>query len=400
MSKIYESHDVWKHIHKFSFDPKTINPRTYENLINEYKKNPNVNFSDLIKREYHIQIAPAFSDQINDPQPPWSDITFFRMYEDHPLLTQFELNKYQKDIEQIPPYILFDTIKCNFYAGSKPNNALWETLSGVIPYYQNRYGIDGARIDMGHALSSDLLNMIISKAREIDPHFCFIAEELDPKNDCNTRNLGYNMFIGSGFWHEPRYKERYLHNFMYHSDKLVCPIFACGETHDTPRLAAREGGKKLSEMLTILNMFVPNTVPFINSGQELYEIQPMNTGLDARPNEQFMLDETDRYYGKLALFDKYALHYLNPLRWDIPNILDRVSKIREHYISTISDITDFVPIYFDYENAPVIGFSYIEPGKHGETEDNVLMIFANTDPLTLNTTALLDNLGKFQSYCK
>ena len=98
LSKIYESLDVWKHIHKFSFDPKTINPKTYENIVNEYKQNPDGNFSDLIKREYQIQIAPAFSDQINDPQPPWSDVTFFRMYEDHPILTQLELNKYQKDI--------------------------------------------------------------------------------------------------------------------------------------------------------------------------------------------------------------------------------------------------------------------------------------------------------------
>ena len=237
------------------------------------------------------------------------------------------------------------------------------------------------------------LDMIISKAREIDPHFCFIAEELNPKNDCNTRSLGYNMFIGSGFWHEPRYKERYLHSFMYNTNKLACPIFACGETHDTPRIAAREGGLKLSKMLTILNMFVPNTVPFINSGQELYEIQPMNTGLDARPNEQYLLDTTDRYFGKLALFDKYAFHYLNPMRWDIPDNLELVSKIREHYISTISDITHFVPIYFDLEDAPVIGFSFIEHSKRGENKDNVLMIFANTDPFTTtNTTALLDDL--------
>ena len=41
-------------------------------------------------------------------------------------------------------------------------------------------------------------------------------------------------------------------------------------------------------MLTIMNMFMPNGVPFINSGQEVYETQPMNTGLDCRDNEQYM----------------------------------------------------------------------------------------------------------------
>ncbi len=391
ISKIYQSKSVWNHIQKFSYDPKTIDSEKYERLITEYKENPGTCFSDLIKREYQIQIAPAFSDHINDPQPPWSDITFFRMYEDHPILAQQELYKYLKNNEQVPPYILFDTIKCNFYPGNKPNKALWEMLSGIIPYYQEHFGIDGARIDMGHALSSDLLNLIISKAREVDPYFCFIAEELNPNSASKARELGYNMIIGSGFWHEPRYKERHLHRFMDQTHKLACPVFACGETHDTPRLAARTGGQILANMLTILNMFVPNAVPFINSGQELFETQPMNTGLDARPNEQYQLDKNDRYYGKLALFDKYAFHYLGKKRWDIPEQLACISKIRQQYLSIITDISKFVPIYFEQEAAEAIGFAYIENDKL--SKDNVLMILANTNPTsTTECTAILETL--------
>ncbi|QVK17619.1 alpha-amylase [Mycoplasmatota bacterium] len=390
ISEIYQSERVWNHIRKFSYDPKTINPDKYQRLLDEYKENPNICFSDLIKREYEIQIAPAFSDHINDSQPPWSDITFFRMYEDHPTLSQKELNKYLKDKEEIPPYILFDTIKNNLYQGNKPNKALWEMLSGIIPFYQNHFGIDGARIDMGHALSSDLLNLIISKAREIDPHFCFIAEELNHGNASKARELGYNMIIGSGFWHEPRFKERHLHRFMEQTHKLACPIFACGETHDTPRLSARPGGQNLSNMLTLLNMFVPNAVPFINSGQEIFEVQPMNTGIDARENEQYQLEINDPYYGKLALFDKYAFHYLNNNRWVIPKQLERISKIRKQYLSTITDINQYEPTIFEDKAIDCIGFSYVDK----QVKENVLMIIANTNPTNeTEATVVLDKLS-------
>ncbi|MDF2699177.1 MAG: alpha-amylase [Haloplasmataceae bacterium] len=373
LGEVYKSEDVWKHIHKFSYDPKTLDSVKYKKVLNEYKNNPNVSFSDLVKREFNIQIAPAFSDQINDPQPPWTDITFFRMYEDHPILTQNELNKYLKTGEQIPPYILFDTIKNNFYQGNIPNKELWDSLSGIIPYYQQHFGIDGARIDMGHALSSDLLNMIITRARKVDPQFCFIAEELSSSNAEKARSLGYNMIIGDGFWHEPRYKDR-TKTFLYNASKLAAPVFACGETHDTPRLASREGKRTLSKMLTIMNMFVPNAVPFINSGQEVYEVQPMNTGLDVYPNGSLMLDKKDPYFGKLALFDKYALHYLNEDRWDLPDSLEKVAHIRKEYLDVIINIENFSPIYFKDNDINCVGFSFA-------SKDHILFIFANLDPL-------------------
>lgn len=80
---------------------------------------------------------------------------------------------------------------------------------------------------------------------------------------------------------ENRIVEGKLHEFIDYASTLVLPQFACGETHDTPRLAGRVNGINLSNMLTILNFFIPNTMPFINSGQEFYERQPMNLGIDA-----------------------------------------------------------------------------------------------------------------------
>ena len=136
--------------------------------------------------------------------------------------------------------ILFDTIKSNLYKGNIINEGLWATLSNIIPFYQQNYGIDGARIDMGHALPSELIHRIIANARTNDPDFCFIAEELQDENAKVSRDNGYNMIIGYGFFQEPRTYEHRTHKFMYDSRHLPCPVFAGGETHDTPRLAARE----------------------------------------------------------------------------------------------------------------------------------------------------------------
>ncbi len=375
LPQVYQSADVWNHIHKFSYAPNLVDSKKWKAVVAEYKKTEGASILELVQREFGLTVAPAFSDHINDPQPPWTDVTFFRMYMDHPT----ESKKYLGG-QELPPYILFDSIKSNMYKGDEINEGLWNTLSNVIPFYQKNYGIDGARIDMGHALPSELVDLIISNAREIDKDFCFIAEELQDENAAIARQIGYNMIIGYGFYQEPRVFEHRTHNFMYESRHLACPVFAGGETHDTPRLAAREGGRTLSKMLTVMNMFMPNGVPFINSGQEVYETQPMNTGLDCRPNEQYMLAHDDRYFGKLALFDKFAIHYLNHMRWDIADTLDVVSKIRRENIETFTNLDHCVGLGFDNFSVPAIGFGYVKAGQYGQDSDNTYIIVANTDP--------------------
>ena len=385
---VYASEAVWNHIHKFSYAPNVIDPEKWERVVKEYHETEGASILDLVSREFGLTVAPAFSDHINDVQPPWTDVTFFRMYLDHPVESQKYLGG-----QELPPYILFDTIKSNLYKGNIINEGLWATLSNIIPHYQQHYGIDGARIDMGHALPSELVNRIIANARTNDPDFCFIAEELQEENARVSRDNGYNMIIGYGFYQEPRVYEHRTHNFMYESRHLPCPVFAGGETHDTPRLAARDGGRTLSKMLTVMNMFMPNGVPFINSGQEVYETQPMNTGLDCRDYEQYMLPQNDRYFGKLALFDKFALHYLNHMRWELPDILEAISKIRHDHLKTFTNVENFVGLGFDNLGDPAIGFGYIEEGKRGHYNDNVFIIVASTNMHSpIDVTVHLENL--------
>ena len=197
-------------------------------------------------------VAPAFSDHINDIQPPWTDITFLRLYLDHPTANIKHL-----DNPKIPPYILFDTIKANLHPGKKPNKVLWRELAKTIPHFQKRFGIDGARIDMGHALPAELLEMIITRARDNDPDFGLIAEELNPDNAKKAKEVGYNIMIGNGFWMEPRFKEGFLQAFIERAIISELPMFATPETHDSKRIAAREGGIVLSRMLAIFNMLLP-----------------------------------------------------------------------------------------------------------------------------------------------
>lgn len=367
MEIAYKSPDVLRHINMFEYDPKTQDEKKW----NQIKDSTNI--SEVIEKEFNLRVAPAFSDHINDPQPPWTDVTFFRMYNDFPKETVSFLDRVDR-----PPYILFDTIKSNMYHGKEPNMGLWEKLADIVPSYQRRFGIDGARIDMGHALPKKLLKMIMEKARENDPDFSFIAEELQPSNAKSAKENGYNMIIGNGFMMEPRVWEGKLKEFMYDSIDLPIPTFACGETHDTPRLAARDGGPTLSKTLTCLNMFMPNAVPFINSGQEVYETQPMNTGIDARENELYMLDPSDPYYKKLALFDLYQFHYTNPRRWEIPDMLDSVRLIREKYLKSITDKKAYMPLYAENHPNTFIGFSYIK--KSEKDKKNILMILANCNP--------------------
>lgn len=362
---MYEAPEVLAHLALFSHDPKTLDPKKWDSIKDRD------DLSDAIEEAFNLKIAPAFSDHINDPQPPWTDITFFRMYLDHPV----EAKPFLKNQEH-PPYILFDTIKSNLYPGALPNMPLWETLSDIIPYYQAHFGIDGARIDMGHALPHALVKMILDKARAIDPEFAFIAEELNPKYAQAARDAGYNIIISNGFIMQARIWEGKARRFYEQSRTLAAPVFAGAETHDTPRVVSREGGETLAKTLTVLNHFMPNGVPFINAGLEFYEPQPMNIGLDATEEDLYRLPKDDPFYGKLALFDRYQLHYMHPRRHEIPNILNFLTPLRQEVIHAITQAEAFVPIYDDH--ALFVGFGYLLNKR--KKKDNVLMVLGNLNP--------------------
>ena len=366
---LFASPSVEEHLHKFRKNPKAVDPEKWKKLVAEYKSKTNTKeILDLVQQYYKMTVAPAFSDHINDPQPAWSDVTYFRLYLDHPANSQ----PYLKKLGEFEPYVLFDVAKASYNPGTKPNKPLWNKLADIIPYYQRTFGIDGARIDMGHALPAELITMIIDNAKVIDPNFCFIAEELDPANAKASIAKGYNMIIGNGFIMEPRIAEGKFNSFVYESRLLPSVVFACGETHDTPRLASRKGKETLAKMLTVFNLFVPNTVPFLNSGQEVFEPQPMNTGIDCTPEDALVLPKTDPFYGKLALFDRYSFHYLHPRRWEMIEVIERASKVREGLMDALLKPKKAYPLGFSAPWDLAAGFAYAGKGK-------LSLVIANTD---------------------
>ncbi|MGL5977469.1 MAG: alpha-amylase [Erysipelotrichaceae bacterium] len=366
---IYNAPEVLTHIKKFSHDPKTLDPNKWQAVVDEYNSETNtLEILDVVQKHYDITIAPAFSDCINDPQPAWSDVTYFRMYMDNPINAQ----PYLENIQNLAPYILFDVAKSSLNPGAVKNEPLWDILSDIVPHFQREFGIDGARIDMGHALPDELVARIIENARTIDPNFTFIAEELDAENATVSAEKGYNCIIGDGFTRLPRVYEGKFNSFVYSTSETVIPMFAVGETHDTPRLAARDGGETLSKLVTSFNMFTPNTIPFINCGQEVFETQPMNTGLDCRENEAFMLPEHDPFYGKLALFDKYALHYTHPRRHEMISLISKFSAIRQRYLDVMLQSKYTFPLSFNSPWDMAAGFAY-------GNKKSTLVVIANTD---------------------
>jgi glycosidase len=380
--ELFESEEVIAHIKKFTKNPKETDPKLWDKVLEIHKKNPNMDFNELIESQFGLTVAPAFSDRINDPQPAWSDITFFRLYLDHPTTS----TKYFKAIEEASPYILYDVAKASYNPGNKINQSLWDTIVDIIPTYIKEYGIDGARIDMGHALPNPLVTSIIEKAREADPNFAFIAEELDVENAAVSLEKGYNMIIGDGFIRLPRVKEGMFNSFVYGAINLEAPMFAVGETHDSPRLSAREGNDDLNEMITLYNLFIPNTIPFLNSGQELFEKQPMNTGLDCRVNEAFLLDEDDPMYGKLALFDRVSFGYTHPRAPKLIEKLHQLQPIRARYLESMQDDKKTYPLGFSAPWVRAAGIAYVK-------DDTCLLALVNTGfdkPIT--HTIKVDNL--------
>lgn len=395
---VYSSSEVQEHISKFCIAPNLQDPIKWQKLKDDFKNDPNIEPLLLVREYFDLTVAPAFSDVINDTQPAWSDVTFFRLYLDHATI----LDELKIDVTKVP-YILYDSIKGNLFPGKIKNQPLWDLLSDILPYYIKNFDLDGARTDMGHALPEELTKLIISKAKNIKNDFYFIAEELSTSKQTaiNAKNLGYDLIIGDGFYHTVRIKEQLCRDFYYNGMTLPLLVFAAGETHDTPRLIARDGGIKTLKFVTILNLLAHNLVSFINSGQELLDKQPMNTGIDATAESAYILDPSDPFYGKLPLFDIYQFHYENNYQPFI-EMLGKINKIRAEYIDMIIDskCANYITtpnkdqIIFKYSNEKcnlyVIGNASLSESTQFDLHIKTYETLFTTNPVTYDKLDPLD----------
>lgn len=337
MVYLYESDNLDDYLSKFTWSPDKIDKRKWEKLVQLHKKTGR-NILELVESEFGITTAPGFSDVMNDNQPIWSDVTYLRFYFDN----HAKAKKYVK--ESTPPYIMQDGVCLKLNRGAKENVILREYVTGVIPYYRDNFGIDGARIDMGHVLSADLNKEIISRAKESSSFFILWSEELCPKRADSAYEDGFH-FISGNLWSVYKAFDNPGFSKTLFDDTLInasVPMTAALETPDTPRAAFVHKSMDRLRQLVLINCFVPNTVPYINNGQELMEIQPMNLGLDNTDEGRFVLDKDDPMYGKLAFFDNYIFHWTGKGRIPMKELIADANKIRKEFAHIISKKENFI----------------------------------------------------------
>lgn len=301
--KIYGSKGIKEYLKKFVPSPDKIDLKKWQDTVKIIKRRKKENFLSIIEKEFGITTVPGFSDVINDPQPLWTEVTFLRLYRDAPEEAKKYIEKRQ------PPYVLFDVIKASKSEAKRLNRELWNLLASILPYWQKNYKIDGVRIDMAHALPKRLEQEIIGNALKKDKHFILIAEEMNIKNSLEAKQSRYNAIVGNLLIDESRWQEKLKKVICNDLSGVKLPVLATAETHDTPRAVTRPGKERFYYFAAVLNYFLPNSIPFINTGFELAEKQPMNKGLDSEYTDLYQLSKKDLNYGKMALFEYTCFHW-------------------------------------------------------------------------------------------
>lgn len=271
LEQVYKAESTKQHLSHFTLPPNEKDPKVWQEILQEAEQGGD--FFKLIEERMGITTAPAHSDWINDVQPIWTDITFWKLFLDNNEQAASYISKDQS------PYVMFDTIKANKFPAKVRNQGLWDLFTDVLEYYSKVFKLDGFRFDIGHTLPKELLEALFNKVREYVEDPIFISEDLFNRNHENARKTGYNIMLGSSWKEVGDIQKASYEKFILELSQMHIKAYACAETHDTPRIVSREGGVNLARGLTIVNNFLPNGVHFILSGYEINEKQPMNCGL-------------------------------------------------------------------------------------------------------------------------
>lgn len=287
-----------------------------------------------------LRIPGAFADwPPDDPQPAWSDVTYLRMH-DHPSFRYMAYNTirmFERELDQ-PSY---------------RQTSLWNTIAGIIPHYIRMFGIDGAMIDMGHALPSELRSRIITESRTVKPNFILLEENF--LLEASSRTAGYDAVVG--YLPFDAHDAKKLTSFVERVSRGDIPIrfFAAPESHNTQRAASRMSPRAGIALLLFLR-FLPHGLSILHAGLELNDDKPVNTGLG------FTQEMMDAYPPeKLALFSD------SPLPWQegIDTALWIQEKVKKYaafnVLRQLSDIDSIESL--DVDDIEVVAFLRRLPGS-------------------------------------
>jgi hypothetical protein len=196
---------------------------------------------------------------------------------------------------------------------------------------------------MANAMPIDLYASMVRSIHKLDPAFFLWSEVLDCSKGTEAQEEGFDFISGYTYYGYKRVHDADFNRSILDGGFLASPIpvVASVETPDTPRAALIHPDKASMRLVLTLNSFMPNGVPFINSGQELLEVQPMNLGLDNSENGRFVLPLGDPMAGRLAFFDPYCLHWTSS-DTSVDTVLQETLRLRRHYLPLLSDPGNFV----------------------------------------------------------
>lgn len=392
LKSLYAAKEMREYLQKFTYPPNQLNPEKWEK-VKERHLRTGENILDLVEETFGITTVPGFSNMLNDPQPPWQDVTYLKYYFDLHKEARSCLGKNRGPYEDdsfygYAPFILQDGACSNKYQGDKENLELWDYITEVIPYYQKKFQIDGARIDMGHALPTLLVEGLLRQVKEVNPDFILWSEEFQPEKSLPAQEKGFHFIIGN-LWslNKRLHQKGFLADLINHTMISALPVTAALETPDTPRITQVFQDRRWIELLIFINYFLPNSIPYINSGLELLERQPMNLGLENTEAGKFVLEKDDPMYGKLAFFDQYYFHWLNKDRQWMKALLVNASRLRSRFIKLISDKNNLIVDRGVMRNRNLIHLGYYSK-ETGES----LILLGNKNlkrPVKLNWRRLL-----------
>lgn len=386
IKKIYTNGVTCDYLKQFTPSPEDLDGKKWDKIVKKHKDSE-WNILDLIEESMGVTTAPGFSDVINDSQPPWSDVTYLKFYFDN----HEKAAPYLK--EDQAPYVLFDVAKLSLFKWKQPNKELWDYTVNVIPYYQEKFGIDGARIDMGHALPTELNKEIIRKTKEINPNFLLWSEEFNCLNSQKALEDGFQFMTGS-LWFDYKNIEKpgFYKGVLEPLLKSSLPVTGALESPDTPRAAYNYKSPRNLEFMALINNFMPNVVPMLNNGMEIMEIQPMNLGLDNTEAGRFVLPESDPMYGKLAFFDNYKLHWSNDSWMTMPDFLEKAFLLRNRFKKIIGNKDNFIYLKNMEKNKKLLILCY----KIYDSGDYLVVVGnkSNKESASVDLTKQLHNIAK------
>lgn len=363
-----ELSNIKNKINNYDFDDLPEPDATYKNMFTdtpirtELRNGAVIGFSE---DDEICKIPHAFADwPPDDIQPVWNDVTYLKLYDNQ------EFN-----------YISYNTIRMydnKLKLNGKKIEELWVSIANIIPYFQNKFDIDGVMIDMGHALPAELLANIINQARINNPKFIFWEENFVISKQ--SIENGFNAITGyMAFDAHIPYKLKNIIR-VFQNQEAYIPFFGTAETHNTQRAAARNGNTGFSKIIWLITCFLP-TIPFIQAGFELGETMPVNTGLE------FSQEDIIKYPAQsLALFSEAALCWETDSH--ILEFILKINKIKNDFFPIRQSKSNSKVVLLDTNNESCIAFY-----RFFNINNNALIIICNLSENIIQEALYIDMLN-------